>query len=43
MAELNLPGKQAFAGARFALYQSQPNAWAYLLQLFTNPAHGQRS
>jgi hypothetical protein len=41
MAELNVPRKQVLAGAGFAFYQGQPYAWAHLLQLLANPAHGQ--
>ena len=43
MPRLDMPGKQVFPGARFAFNQGQPYARADLLQLLTDPAHGQRS
>jgi hypothetical protein len=43
MARLDVPGQQVLPSAGFALDQSQPDAWADLLKLFTHAAHGQRS
>jgi hypothetical protein len=43
MARLDVPGEQVFSRTGFALNQGQPDAWADLLELFTDAAHGQRS
>jgi hypothetical protein len=43
MQRLDVSGQQVFTGACFAFDQGQTYARADLLELFTNPAHGQRS